>query len=737
MPFLNSKLLKIDPFYFLIFLIPLIFLIFNPNIYYGNAGIDSWLYFGYYNDYPQYLKLFPYSYAYYHGRLAHIFPGYLFYKLFPMTIAGVILHISFFISFLSFFYTIIKSSISRRTGIILTIAISSYPIIIVSFSDDYPVFSTITYSMISIYFIAKAYYLDSSDSHRKFLIFLAGIFMALIIHSQIVSIPYTSGLYISLLLVYHIKNKFINFIKDSLYCLSGALLVTLIMCILNYLNGGDFIFFIRTIQFAPLSKSITFTHWSPFTVSRYLWFFSIFYFVISLFSLIRLVRERKQLSSFKIAIYSGMVLNTILVLSSSFISMITFAMDFYTALLIPQFFIVFACLISEPLERLSLKKIYLFTFFLVIASIFSSLFLTSFIENLYDQLFFSQKFPENICNRNLLIFDLILIPFLIIPLIYKRTMFIFMIPIVFFGLNFSKIKLFTFLNKPVYNDIISNYKDFKKIDSAGYTFLWYDIDNIPARALASIYLYNYRTAGYKLPAIGFFSLGGASDNTVFSNQQICIVIDHHVKDKKLLLETARNNLRKRGLDYDIISQCKSGNQDFYIIKVKNIYKPEDFNQKSLLFEFKNEKFCDNFSTVNYGYRKYLLKLPFPDKFKPQIISEKKELYYYSPNDLDDHIASEFIVLSERNADGRMLILEVEYDNRNIPSERLDIKIQDQNYNVISEILGKYIFNSSTNSYCHILEIPEHVRAVRVNIFSRDASPSFLPSKIKLSIAEHN
>jgi hypothetical protein len=283
------------------------------------------------------------------------------------------------------------------------------------------------------------------------------------------------------------------------------------------------------------------------------------------------------------------------------------------------------------------------------------------------------------------------------------------------------------------------HNEVKKFDPSGYTFFWYDVSsNTPAMFLTSIYLYNYRTAGYKFPSIGYSSAGGSSDNTVFSSQKICAILNG--KDlQENTLKIARKSLNQYGYDFDILGESSivlNGNyatdqklcdelqkQKFYFIKVKNIYLPEELKNKKTLFSCDTSNFEKYFFKVGYGYK---LRI---DKLFPNAITKKSEILYYNPIIINDYLVTDFYEIPENASE---IVIEVMYDKNNLPSELLDIRIQDGNYNTVSEIFGKYIFTPESKSYYQVFKIPPTVKKIRMYLISRNASASFLPTVIKLS-----
>jgi len=731
--------LRVDPFYYIIIAIAVSFLFLNMGIYYGNMGIDSWYYFGYYNDYSNYLKLFPYPWTYYHGRLGHILPGYISSLLFPIGISGAVYHFVFLVSFIIALYILIRDNLSRRTAIFTSLAAIFYPHIIYVFSDDYPCFSALTYCVISLCFIAKAYF----SERRPIYLFLAGVFGALMLNSQIFTIPYCIGLYFGFFLVYYVKNKFKNIINDLILYASGALLIIFLMASFNYLMGGDFLFFLRTIQFNPISNIATERHgWKSYFISRYLWSFTFLYFVFTAYAIVLLIRKRKELSDFKLSIYLGIILNALIIFAFSFVSLMTLAMDFNTALLMPQFFIVFACIIAAVMDKISSKIFIFFMVAIIVFALLGGLLIPDTFKNIYYDSF--NIFPAKEYISKLLVYDLIILCLLLPFLISRKVFFIFMIPLVIFFMNMGKIWYFPSLSHKNYTDAVLMFNKLKDFDPSGYTFFWYNMKNIPAVYLPSIYLFNYRTAGCKFPQIGYFSLGGSSENTVFCNQKICLITASNEMSADKVLSAARENLKAYGFGFDLLdtTSCnmtgKYDNgksfdmsvQNLNFIRVKNLYKESDFNNKTDLFKFENNGFSEKFSTC--GYSQYKSKIPVLGNLFPLITKPKNaNVYRYSPYFLADHITSDFFNIPS-GPDDVFLLLDIEYDSKNLPSEVLDIKIQDWNYNPLCEILGKYMFDPEKNSYCQILKLPKNTEKIRLNIFSRNASSTFLPTSIKLS-----
>jgi hypothetical protein len=147
-------ILRNHPAAVLLFAIPWILLVLNPNWPFANGGnCDPWFYYGFFTNYPQLYQVRPH----YDGeRLPVILPGYLFHQLFSPTVATVLLHVTFFyIAIFSLFYTL-KQLHDQRTAFLTTILLSCHSFFVGAMGWDYGDGFGLAYYLLAIAFLTRS-----------------------------------------------------------------------------------------------------------------------------------------------------------------------------------------------------------------------------------------------------------------------------------------------------------------------------------------------------------------------------------------------------------------------------------------------------------------------------------------------------------------------------------------------------------------------------------------------------
>jgi len=735
----------------IIFLIPIILYLLLPNIFYqGFYSTDNCFYLGYFFDYPKFLKTFPYEYTYYQARLGHIIPGYIYYQIFSPLVAHFLFHFTIIYLFIFVFYKLISDFISARIALLISTFLLLFPLSILAFSDDYPTGTVMVYFILSFFFLIKSFDKELKNWHWK--IFISGIFCALMIHSQIISMLYMLTFLFAFYIFYNKYSIRRSLFKSTLWFVAGGLLITIILGLINFIAGGDFLFFIKTIQWTPVANKEIRDYWEAYKYTRFLYPYNVFALLIFIVSIYYLVKNKKRLSLFSKAVFLSYIINfSILILMIK--NIFVFAQTHYYPFLIPQLFIVLACIVYESFERIKTEK----NFYIMMISGILILGMIFFIpiESIYGYLFIDVKDVISPCNayiKYLLLYDAVIILFFLPIIIFnKRPLLLFLsclLPVMIL-LNINSLIFLRISSRETIKTLFQLRDEIEKFDSSKNVYFWLNNSKLNQNPrsemlyypqslyLSATYLCAYRTIGYEFPNLCFKTVKGPFESSLFSGQRIILFNEYEdpKKDRLWMLNKASEALLPRGLKPKFIKELVfDKNNVMYFIELDSVCSTADIKSETDIFSYDRKKdgFSKKFQKCTY-LNIFSIKDLLISKFCKMADSN---ISVYKPSSLKDHITTNFLVIPE-NRKGDFLCLKVKYDPTLMPSELLDFKIQNENYHNICEIPGYYIFRKSFSEYMTLIKLPENTKSVRLNISSRDGVKTYMPDGIELSIASLN
>jgi hypothetical protein len=347
--------------------------IFNPT-----AGIDPYLYLGFFRNFSQHVVVF--GATYYATRLPLIIPGYICYKIFPPLMANYVLHLGFYYVALFSFYFILRVAVNRRAALLTAALMGFYPYFMAAMGWDYIDGAGIAYSLLTILLltlavkktqVAQITELKKSSSaalSKKggILLFLAGMSLAAMIYTNtflLIMIP-------SLVLYYFLMRPFSwkPLLTSALIAGSGVILVTILFGTVNVAAGGSFLFFMPSVYITGyfLIKA------NPWLVTGYTWLlhvpFMVFPFFIFLTSLIFLTVSLIHVKSSLFKMESILqvardnifslchVLNFLLILIVQLLGKPVFQLQYYVSYLVPTAFLAAGAQLAAPLSHLSKSR---------------------------------------------------------------------------------------------------------------------------------------------------------------------------------------------------------------------------------------------------------------------------------------------------------------------------------------------------------------------------------------------
>ena len=217
---------------------PLLLAVFNTEWLYSPAGwLDPWVYLGYAINYADptffddYYKI---------ARLPWILTLFTAHHLLPPTAANHITHLGVFFATLVPFYLALRRLVAGRGALIAVLLLSVYTHAHGSGGWDY-------HNAIAGAFYAWAYYFltvgwQQSPKQDTKALFIGGLFIGLMVHANVFFILFSLPM---LLHAWALRNgiRRSELIQTLLLTSSGVVIVTLLLCLINWSVGRHFLFF--------------------------------------------------------------------------------------------------------------------------------------------------------------------------------------------------------------------------------------------------------------------------------------------------------------------------------------------------------------------------------------------------------------------------------------------------------------------------------------------------------------
>ncbi|MCS5651173.1 MAG: hypothetical protein NZ825_00925 [Candidatus Marinimicrobia bacterium] len=236
----------------LVFLLSIPFILLAANqewlFPYGYPS-DAWIAKRYFletgHDYPLTGETWGSMYENYKAsRISWIIKGFLIHKLFSPVTAHYVLHLSMFCLMLGTFYLIVKKLFNKHVAFIAGVAFGTYSQFhaVVSYEWDYTTHDGALNILLTMLFMLFA----SQSRKWKLWLVLSGATWASALQSIYLGalIPAVAFWYLCLN-QQHLRHPII---PSILYLFSGAVAATLFYCVISYLLGGPFLFFLATIE---------------------------------------------------------------------------------------------------------------------------------------------------------------------------------------------------------------------------------------------------------------------------------------------------------------------------------------------------------------------------------------------------------------------------------------------------------------------------------------------------------
>jgi hypothetical protein len=205
--------------------------------------IDPWVYFGYYQNLPEYLTIF--DGTYYGTRLSTLLPGYAAYHCLPPLAAHYLLHLGLYYACVVSLYLILARTVSPRAGLLAATCLGCQYFFLKAIGGDYVDGFAIAYFFVSVLALTAAAH---SRYWKGSLVAAGGSSAAFVIANAfyVIYLPYFIIHYL-----YVNRQARGNSLLGSLgLYLLGATSLTLALCLYSGWAAGRFWFLGPTLQFA-------------------------------------------------------------------------------------------------------------------------------------------------------------------------------------------------------------------------------------------------------------------------------------------------------------------------------------------------------------------------------------------------------------------------------------------------------------------------------------------------------
>lgn len=244
----KSKLSRWDPSFLVLALLPWLVLAFSSAwIYNTLAGIDQWIYFGYFLNYPRYVsEWFPNHY--YGSRLSWVLPGYLLHALFEPRTARYILHLGFYYVAVFSLYALLRRVVGSRAALLTSVLFGTYSFFLGAIGWDYVDGAGLTYNLLALLCLDRA---SNSNRPRLWLVGAGAAAAAMFYCNAFLVV------FLPLLPVFYLYRVHQGFTRPTLsavfrlatWCGVGIVLTTVVLGTVNYAVGAGFWFYAPSLEF--------------------------------------------------------------------------------------------------------------------------------------------------------------------------------------------------------------------------------------------------------------------------------------------------------------------------------------------------------------------------------------------------------------------------------------------------------------------------------------------------------
>lgn len=328
--------------------------------------IDPWVYFGYFLDLPQHLRMF--KGAYFTTRLSWILPGAAVYHIFPPLVAPYVLHLALFYAATVSLYLILKHTVSTRAAVLGALLMGCHAYFLRSMGWDYVDGAAITYMLVTLCALTYA----AKSAHACPWLVAVGALVALTLYAQlflIVFSPWALGYY-QFARREHRRDPVVAGWKPFAWGFAG---ITAILGTFNMVVNGRFFFFVNSMGMAA---KLVVNH-NPYNDSTFRWLAQASWLVLPLVALVGAIlclRRRHSILSVPNAAFMlfwqrYLVLSVLMMVFWELIGQPVLQLSFYASYLIPASFLALASQMESTLRKLNRRQFLLLASFALFLSL--------------------------------------------------------------------------------------------------------------------------------------------------------------------------------------------------------------------------------------------------------------------------------------------------------------------------------------------------------------------------------
>jgi hypothetical protein len=246
---LPQNRLQIDPYVFILLLVPFFVLWRNSNLVFTPVGtIDPWVYYGFFRNLVSFKRdLFPGTY--YGSRLSWILPGYILNKLLSPLAANYVLHLSVYYLALLSIFSLLKTATNRQSALLGALLFGFYPYSWMALGWDYVDGAGIAFFLLTLVLLTRA----ATADRRYGSLIGGGVACAALIYSNLawgLLCPIFVFYYVLLSRARRSAGLFKTLLEMAIFFGIGIAVVTAVFALINHAIDGTYWFYAPSLGYA-------------------------------------------------------------------------------------------------------------------------------------------------------------------------------------------------------------------------------------------------------------------------------------------------------------------------------------------------------------------------------------------------------------------------------------------------------------------------------------------------------
>jgi hypothetical protein len=681
------------------------------------------LYLGYKLDLVGHLKAFP---GYYYGsRLPALLPGSVLYSVLPPLAANYADHLLFYcISTVSLF-SVVKSFAGVRSGLIAVILMGYYCFFLQAVGWDYIDGAGNSYLLLALAFVTYA----MRSSRQRTLLLLGGMFFGLAVFTNLFLAIY-SLVFALFVWTRREREGMRKFAFNLILVGLGLVIVTLALCIINFILVGDFLFFGPSLVF--VRNSVGFFKDNPWRIPGLQWLLEARHLVLPSLvfvgSLVLVMRHRMkqkaETTRDTISVELAFVAVGTIMILCQVVGMNVLQIRYYASYVIPFMFAVVGIWCRPLVEDLNARQ---FALAVILMMILMTLSLSSeVVQQMVD------------LGRMQIFWPLGLFSAVLVILLVSRKRFVgLLFSTWFLALAYSSVSSFVGeLGSPIpdtkrrdsFLTVIKGAQLVKEADPHYGIRFWYDGSETFAaayRGISSAFLWGPRLVNESYPDLT--DLFNPSRKARLGAKIQILILSEKVKS----IEEVNRALLPAYLVAEVVKRdsISQANINFKTLLIETGVPDVSseiktrFQSAVVLYDKAADSLFAALDRICYG------------KSSPEnVLSKAGAAFVYCPEDYRDHLATRFVDV-RMPAPGKQSWIQFSVSPCEIPrsSTRCTLTLQDESFHELFSIgYTARIDSAATNAPLKwYVRIPENTKKVRVRITAPLNSQSVVPHSISL------